>query len=225
MHNLEPPDSQARTEFCRWFQQPVHDGSLDPGLTFFTDEAWFTLRGRVNSQNNRYWSQENPHDFHELPLHDSKIGVWCAVSENRILGPIFYEETINSDRYVRLILTPFFEQLVEEEKLHRHFMQDNATAHTANNSMDAIDEIFGERVISRRLWPARSPDLNPCDFYLWGMLKDRVYVNNPRTLDALKENIRGEINAITREELQRVSNNFFSRCQACIRAEGQHFEN
>jgi len=23
-------------------------------------------------------------------------------------------------------------------------------------------------------WPPRSPNLNPCDFYVWGMLKDEV---------------------------------------------------
>ncbi|PSN55642.1 hypothetical protein C0J52_04018 [Blattella germanica] len=49
VHNLLPLDSVARIEFCRWFLQSVNDGSLDPGLTFFSDEAWFTLNGRVNS--------------------------------------------------------------------------------------------------------------------------------------------------------------------------------
>ena len=24
-------------------------------------------------------------------------------------------------------------------------------------------------------WPARSPDLTPCDFFLWGWLKEQVY--------------------------------------------------
>jgi hypothetical protein len=26
---------------------------------------------------------------------------------------------------------------------------------------------------------ARSPDLNPCDFFFWGCLKDKVYKSNP----------------------------------------------
>jgi hypothetical protein len=75
-------------------------------------------------------------------------------------------------------------------------MQDNATAHTANNSMVALHEVFGERVISRGLWPPRSPDLNPCDFYLWGTLKEKVYVNNQHSLEELQENVRHEISAI-----------------------------
>jgi hypothetical protein len=47
--------------------------------------------------------------------------------------------------------------------------------------MNEINQVFGDRVVSRGLWPPQSPDLNPCDFYLWGKLKDKVYVNNPHT--------------------------------------------
>jgi hypothetical protein len=172
----------------------------------------------------RYWSTENPHAVHEVPLHDLKVGVWCAISARRIIGPVFFHETINSERYVRLILSPFFDQLTDEEKSYGHFMQDNATAHTANNSMVALDEVFGERVISRGLWPPRSPDLNPCDFYLWGTLKEKVYVNNPHSLEELQENIRHEISTIPVQQIGRVSRNIFSRCEACLEAEGRHFE-
>ena len=40
--------------------------------------------------------------------------------------------------------------------------------------------------VNRRLWPARSPDLNPCDFYLCDTLKSKVYANNPHSLEELK---------------------------------------
>jgi hypothetical protein len=68
-------------------------------------------------------------------------------------------------------LTTFFDQLTEDEKTYRHFMQENATVHTANNSTNVLAEVFGEQVMSQGLWPACFPDLNPCDFYLWGTLK------------------------------------------------------
>jgi hypothetical protein len=58
----------------------------------------------------------------------------------------------------------------------------------ADQSMLALREVFGDQVIDQ--WSLRSPDLNPCDFCLWGMLKDKVYVNNPHTAEELKENIQ-----------------------------------
>jgi hypothetical protein len=113
---------QIRVYFCNWFFQSVHDGEDDPQLVFFfSDEAWFSLRGEVNSQNNQYWSAENPRFIHKLPLHYERTGIWCATSVRRITGPIFYDNTVNSARYVSNILSPFFVELTEEERLYSVF--------------------------------------------------------------------------------------------------------
>jgi hypothetical protein len=101
-------------------------------------------------------------------------------------------------------------------------MQDGATAHTATYSINVLNEVFEYRLISRGLWPARSPDFNPCD--LWGNLKDKVYSNNPHTLVVLKQSIRETISSIEVSKLKLVSNNIFKRLEACLRAEGRHFE-
>jgi inhibitor of nuclear factor kappa-B kinase subunit alpha len=102
-------------------------------------------------------------------------------------------------------------------------MQDRATAHTLTYAISVLNEVFEDR-LSRGLWPARSPDLNPCDFYLWGNLKDKVYSNNPHTLVKLKQSIRETISSIEVSELKLVSNNIFKRLEAFLRAEGRHFE-
>jgi hypothetical protein len=90
-------------------------------------------------------------------------------------------------------------------------------------SMQALSDV-GDRIISCGIWPARSPDLTPCDFFLWGCLKDKVYKSNLRTEEQLKENIRREIANIPSEQLQRVNQNLFRRCEECVRVEGQHFQ-
>jgi hypothetical protein len=69
---------------------------------------------------------------------------WCAVSAWRIIGPIFLDETINSECDLRSFLTPFLDQLTEAKKAYGHFMQGSAIAHTTNNSVNAIVEVFGE---------------------------------------------------------------------------------
>jgi hypothetical protein len=65
--------------------------------------------------------------------------------------------------------------------------------HIVNNSMVALHEVFSQGIISWELWPLQLPNLNPCDFYLWAILKGKVYVNNPHSLEQLQENIWREI--------------------------------
>lgn len=91
--------------------------------------------------------------------------------------------------------------------------------------MAVLREHFPERLISIRgdlEWPARSPDLSPCDFFLWGSLKSRVYVNRPRTLQDLKTNIQEEIANITPATLTRVMTNARNRFTQCMENEGRH---
>jgi hypothetical protein len=49
-----------------------------------------------------------------------------------------------------------------------------------------VPHFFKDRIISKKLWPPRSPDLAPADFFLWGLLKNKVYKNTPRTIEQLK---------------------------------------
>jgi hypothetical protein len=86
--------------------------------------------------------------------------------------------------------------------------------------------MFPARVISRRgniEWPARSPDLNTCDFFLWGYLKSKVYEKKPRTTEDLKQNIRKEVAAVPPTMLQRVMQNFQIRLLGeCVDNNGRH---
>jgi hypothetical protein len=90
--------------------------------------------------------------------------------------------------------------------------------------MQALSDVFRYRIISIGIWPKCSPDLNPCDFFLWGCLKDKVYSSNPR-MDGLKEKIHREISNIPTEHLQKVNQNPFHWCKGYLRVEGQHFQN
>jgi hypothetical protein len=102
-------------------------------------------------------------------------------------------------------------------------MRHGATPHTAKETSRALRVMFGE-FNAEELWPPRSRDLNPCNFYLWGKLKSVVYSNSPHDLETLKQNIREAIYSVQQPELQLVSSNLFKRIQACLTAEGRHFE-
>jgi len=148
------------------------------------------------------------------------FGVGCP--GGRIIGPIFFDATITTAAYMEIFNT-VVNQLVDEELSIGYFQQDGATSHTSHASMPEIQSFFGDRVISKGLWPPRSPDLTPPDYFLWGYLKGTVYRNKPRTTDTLKANITEEIQAVTVDVLARTFQNMAFRVQSCLDANGDHF--
>jgi hypothetical protein len=66
------------------------------------------------------------------------------------------------------------------------------------------------------VWLPRSPDATPCDFFLWGYVKDQVYVPPLRaSIPELKVRIRTAIETITADVLQTVCNELVYRVDVC----------
>ena len=105
-----------------------------------------------------------------------------------------------------------------------HFQQDGVTPHTATIVQTWLGKRFGERFIDKDSWPPRSPDINPCDFYLWGHLKEVAYNPLPKTLDDLKANLEREITKISPNDLKNVFLNIEKMCKLLISAGGGHIE-
>ncbi|XP_043467054.1 uncharacterized protein LOC122501561 [Leptopilina heterotoma] len=64
------------------------------------------------------------------------------------------------------------------------FMQDGAGIHRSKVALKTLRSLYGKRIIAlgtKREWPPRSPDLTPCDFFLWGHVKAHVYSNLLKT--------------------------------------------
>lgn len=96
-----------------------------------------------------------------------------------------------------------------------------------HRSLPRVREFFPQKLISRRgdiSWPPRSPDLTPMDFFLWGYVKSKVYVNKPTSLAQLKENIRHEMAAITENTCRAVIDNFSARLNECRERNGLHLD-
>jgi hypothetical protein len=122
-------------------------------------------------------------------------------------------------------LHDFIGLLEEEETTYSWFQKDDATARRASNSMKLLNEIFRERVISRNLWPPRSPDLTPPDFYQWGAAQSAVYRDRPRTLDELKTAITAYIRNISQADLQKgFAKKKIKGVRGCTDARGDHFQ-
>jgi len=77
-----------------------------------------------------------------------------------------------------IIVYPFIAQLKEDEIVKAYFQQDGATAHAAHMSMALLDDVFVGRIISKTIWPSRSLNLSPPDFFLWSVMKNTQSPHN-----------------------------------------------
>ncbi|GBN85871.1 hypothetical protein AVEN_38515-1 [Araneus ventricosus] len=106
--------------------------------------------------------------------------------------------------------------------------------HRSDRVFHPNNSVFGTRVIAYQYpnsyigefhRPHISPDLNPCDFFLWGHMKDLVYKKKPTDFISLKGSITDSFASIKRKTLELVTDNFVTRLRYCINSDGSHFEN
>lgn len=224
---LHAEDKDRRMEFCNWVKQQVQDINRH---IIFSDEAIFHLSGHVNKHNSRYWSDTNPFWVEETSQVDPRVMVWCAMHDDTIIGPYFFEGSVTGHTYVHMlqeVLNPYLENMPLSNYNDVYFQQDGAPAHFATAVRSWLDVNLPNRWIGRRgpvEWPPRSPDLTPLDFYLWGYLKSKVYASRPRNIEELKLNIVSEISQISRNTLLRVGENWNKRIDHCLQVNGDHFE-
>lgn len=109
------------------------DGELVHNF-WLSDEAIFHLRGYVNKQNFRFWSGNNPRTLHKNPLHSEQVTVWCAMSFQVVVDPVFFKSengnmvVVNSERYTDMLVNfalPDLDEFVNEETW---FQQDGASS-------------------------------------------------------------------------------------------------
>lgn len=235
VQELNEDDPDRRLQFCEQMSQRLIE---DPHLLFnicFTDECTFYLNGAVNRHNCRYWDDSNPHLFREVHTqYPQKINVWCGILGSHIIGPLFIPGNLTGEVYLNMLndaIDPFITQIIEDDQNHNadrlHFQQDGAPPHYVAPVREFLDNRFPGQWIGRRgpiEWPARSPDLSPLDFFLWGHLKNKCFATKPESIEDLRQRITAQCRSITPDMLQNVRNRFEQNLYYCMEARGSHFE-
>ena len=62
----------------------------------------------------------------------------------------------------------------------------------------------------------RSLDLTPCDFFLWGYLKDIVFRTPPTTIMELQEKIEEACEEVTEEMCRKTCRSVMHRFRDCL---------
>ncbi|GFU72870.1 uncharacterized protein TNCV_4909991 [Trichonephila clavipes] len=239
-HNqqLMANDREKRLTFALTFLARVEVDASWPWKILWSDGAHFHLRGTVNTHNCRIWDTENPRTFSKRFHFTHRKLVWCGFTATFILGPFFFEETtrngpvtctVTARRYKNMLDNFVAPQMLQHQCLDSiTFMQDGAPPHIGLCVQQFLRQHFtNDRVISRAFptaWPPRSPDLNPCDFWLWGYLKNLVYRGCLITLADLKDSITLHVRSISVDQLRSAVEQTLHRLQILHLEEGNHIE-
>jgi hypothetical protein len=75
---------------------------------------------------------------------------------------------------------------------HPWFQHDGAPVHYTTQAQQVPDRRYPDSWIGRGgpiNWPARSPDLTPLDYFLWGYMKNYVYREPVNSLEQLDDRL------------------------------------
>ena len=103
------------------------------------------------------------------------------------------------------------------------FQQDSVPAHHAHDRVELLRRETPQ-FISPDMWPVNSPDLSPLDYHVWGMLQQRVCRVAVRDTDELWKRLVATWAEFQQSVVDYAVDLWRKRLEACIRAEGGHFE-
>ncbi|QQP55477.1 Transposable element tcb2 transposase [Caligus rogercresseyi] len=139
-------------------------------------------------------------------------------SEGDIMPPHFFAKVQNVNKEVYLdvmptVVNPWMTQIATGRPYL--YQQDGAPARTSNLVQNWCLENL-DMFWSKEFWPPTSPDLTPCDYYLWGVLERDTNKCADNTVDSLKAAIIQAVANLSREQVAHAVGRFRHRVETVI---------
>ena len=133
-------------------------------------------------------------------------------------------QTVNKEYYVE-VLREFMKRFRRKRPtLFKsgmwHFYEDNAPVHNSIVVTDFLTKM-GIKTIPHSPY---SPDLAPCEFWLFPKLKENFRGCHYETIEEMKEAVTKVIDMLTQEDFHGAFQKLLERYNMCIAAGGDYFE-
>uniref|UniRef100_A0A8R1E8P8 HTH luxR-type domain-containing protein n=1 Tax=Caenorhabditis japonica TaxID=281687 RepID=A0A8R1E8P8_CAEJA len=207
---LSDKSKAMRLEKCRKLLQHFQVRRVSDVI--WTDEKIFTIEPLPNRQNQR-----------QLLSKDDSMSPKRRLAHNRLFPKSVMK--INSEVYQKIVLMDNLLPWVTQHFAGGPFIlqQDWAPSHGSRSTLAVLEAHF-PGFLDKNLWPASSPDLNPMDFSVWGMLEGKIAGKVFATVDDLKAALEVAWASIDDGYLRRTVNSVKKRLRACVKARGSNFE-
>ena len=131
-------------------------------------------------------------------------------------------ETVDALYYIEHCIKPVVKAINRQRPksgtLHMKFLHDNARHHAAKLTKSQLEEV-GFKIIRHLPY---SPDLSPCDFWLFDLIKRQLV--DATDEEDLNRQITKVLGKIPQEEFLKTFEKWLERMQMCITNKGDYFE-
>ena len=152
------------------------------------------------------------------------VALFFSKTGHNFTIPLEGQRTVTAQWYVEQCLPVVFnawrqgrQKMVTQGLLLHH---DNASAHTASRTTDFI-AAEGARLLSHLPY---SPDLAPCDFFLFPYIKKQIRGTRYKSPEDAVEAFTRVVEGIDGNTWFDVFRQWFVRMSKCISASGEYFE-
>jgi [histone H3]-lysine36 N-dimethyltransferase SETMAR len=192
------------------------------------DETWIFQYDPETKRQSMHWKSKNSPRMKKARMSKSRFKAMLIVFFD-IKGVIHIEWvpegcTVNQYYYIQ-VLTTLRErvrrkrpELWEENSWILH--QDNAPAHNALS----VKQFLAKHSITLMEHPPYSPDLAPCDFFLFPKIKVELKGTRHESVDAVKEVATQLLNSLSENDLQHCFQQWKTRLQRCRDRGGEYIE-
>ena len=225
-HDLTEAQKQKRVEYCQENLRLVNEGKIRLCDIFTGDESWIYHRRIEKKKSCASWVK---------PGESPRVVVKRNQFEPKTMFSVFFKSTgvihivyaysgekIDNNYYIENCLKPVVKALKIDRAQcgakNMKILHDNARPHVHKN----VDNFLKENSIIKIQHPPYSPDLAPCDFWLFDMLKREL--TSHTNAQSLNKQITKILSEVDKKEYANTFHKWLERMQCCINNKGDYFE-
>ncbi|CAF3108963.1 unnamed protein product, partial [Rotaria sp. Silwood2] len=225
-HSLSEAQKQDRVDYCLQMLKKFDGGKSKRVYDIITsDESWFYYYDPETKRQSQVWVASNdPHPTkvrRQRSVGKHMFANFLMKSGFNTIIPLENGKTVTAKWYANECLTQVLKKVEKHRRLNDLLIHhDNAPAHRAALTMEYLD-IQHVKLMGH---PAYSPDLSPCDFWLFPKIKEQLRGKNFQDINELDDAVRTQIDCLQKDDFYQCYEKWFERMNKCISAQGHYFE-
>ena len=190
------------------------------------DETWIHYIESGGRRANQVWlGDDEPIPTRPRTIKTSKkvmYGIFFNNKGQHFQAPVPHGLSANSEWYIKSCLRPAEKTFKPEggSITTISLLHDNARIHTSQQTMNYLSHSTMEPLE----FPPHSPDLAPCDFWLFPKLKNQLADRRSFTRQSLGKVVKSELDSIPSLEYSSCFEQWVRRLELCVRNHGEYIE-